>query len=317
MEGINMLTSVIMTAFNAATTIEPAIRSILAQSHHELELLVCNDASTDTTAACLRSLRDPRLRICTNSQNIGPGPTRDRLLTRAKGDWITFCDADDMWQPDRIERMVAATKDDPYAVVFDDILYCHHTKEGLRPWRRMRGPNAFGAKKRRVSVPTTALVNSQRMLIKPLFSRELLESSRASHGAKAFGEDCCFLLKLLASGGQLVYVPEPLYLYRITPGSASINTSRHEMLAEVLQSAIDDFSQQPEVQEAIAKKISRVELNASYLPFLSALKEGKTRSVLRMVAQRPSFLFLFITRAIREIPYQLDRIIHGGAARFK
>jgi succinoglycan biosynthesis protein ExoO len=311
------ITSIIMAAHNAASTLSTAIESVLKQTTDDWELLICDDASSDATRRVAESFNDARIHVLHNLQNIGPGPTRDRLLTLANGNWITFCDADDMWQPDRIERMVAATKDDPYAVVFDDILYCHHTKEGLRPWRRMRGPNAFGAKKRRVSVPTTALVNSQRMLIKPFLSRELLESSRASHGAKAFGEDCFFLLKLLASGGQLVYVPEPLYLYRITPGSASINTSRHEMLAEVLRSAIGDFSWQPEVQEAHAKKIARVELNASYLPFLSALKEGKTRSVLRMVAKRPSFLFLFITRVVREIPYQLDRIIHGGAARFK
>lgn len=311
------ITSIIMAAHDAASTLSTAIESVLKQTTDDWELLICDDASSDATRSVAESFNDARIHVFHNRQNIGPGPTRDRLLRGAKGNWITFCDADDVWQPDRIERMVAATKDDPYAVVFDDILYCHHTKEGLRPWRRMRGPNAFGAKKRRVSVPTTALVNSQRMLIKPFLSRELLESSRASHGAKAFGEDCCFLLKLLASGGQLVYVPEPLYLYRITPGSASINTSRHEMLAEVLRSAIGDFSRQPEVQDALAKKIARVELNASYLLFLSALKKGKTRSVLRMAAQRPSFLFLFITRAIRELPYQLNRIIHGGAARFK
>ena len=111
--------SVIMSAFNAEATLDYAVRSILNQSHHNLELLICDDCSSDQTAAKLIEWRrDPRVRVFRSQANQGPYNIRNALLERAKGDYLTFQDADDLAHPQRIERQLIALRQSDADAVF-------------------------------------------------------------------------------------------------------------------------------------------------------------------------------------------------------
>lgn len=100
--------SVLMSAWNAESTIEASVRSILDQTWCRLELLVVDDASTDGTWALLQRLAqaDSRMRIFRNSVNVGPYVSKNIAVTQADGAWITGHDADDWAHPQRIERQV-------------------------------------------------------------------------------------------------------------------------------------------------------------------------------------------------------------------
>lgn len=102
------LISVLMPAWNAESTIEASVRSILDQTWRSLELLVVDDASTDGTWALLQRLAqaDSRMRIFRNSVNVGPYVSKNIAVTQAEGAWITGHDADDWAHPQRIERQV-------------------------------------------------------------------------------------------------------------------------------------------------------------------------------------------------------------------
>lgn len=102
--------SVIVSAFNAQSTVLSSVRSILDQDHLNLEVLVCDDASTDGTQAVVRELvlEDRRVRAFRSLGNQGPYNVRNHLLRVATGDLITFHDADDIAFPDRISLQVAA-----------------------------------------------------------------------------------------------------------------------------------------------------------------------------------------------------------------
>jgi glycosyltransferase involved in cell wall biosynthesis len=100
------LVSIIMPAYNCEHYIGQAITSILNQSYSNVELLVCDDGSTDKTLEVIKSFDDSRIKIFINEANIGNLKTRNRLFELAKGEFIAVQDADDWSSEDRIELQV-------------------------------------------------------------------------------------------------------------------------------------------------------------------------------------------------------------------
>lgn len=95
--------SVLMPAYNTAGYIEAAIDSVLNQSETDLELVVIDDGSTDGTGEQVRAFSDPRLRYFYR-RNQGVAASRNTGLQLAKGEFIAFLDADDLWHPRKLER---------------------------------------------------------------------------------------------------------------------------------------------------------------------------------------------------------------------
>ncbi|MEO4041222.1 glycosyltransferase family A protein [Hoeflea sp. CAU 1731] len=97
------LVSVIIAAFNSAETINYALGSILNQTYRHIEILVCDDDSCDDTLDILRQyVADPRVRVFKSNSNQGPYNIRNQMISEAKGEVITFHDADDIALPHRI-----------------------------------------------------------------------------------------------------------------------------------------------------------------------------------------------------------------------
>lgn len=103
------LVSVIVPAHNTQKLLESAIRSLLAQTWRNLEILAVNDASTDATAETLHRLaaQDPRIKVLTHSRNTGPYAARTTALAEARGEFVTCHDSDDWAHPQRIEKQAA------------------------------------------------------------------------------------------------------------------------------------------------------------------------------------------------------------------
>jgi glycosyltransferase involved in cell wall biosynthesis len=98
--------SVIIPVYNTERFIEPAIESVLAQSFTDYEVLIIDDGSSDSSIArCLR-FEDVRLKIIRQS-NRGLAGARNTGIRRARGEYVAFLDADDLWEPDKLARHVA------------------------------------------------------------------------------------------------------------------------------------------------------------------------------------------------------------------
>ena len=95
--------SVLIIVHNRAGTIGAAVRSVLAQSFADLELVVVDDGSTDNTAEVVGSFTDPRLRLVRTSPNQGIPLARNRALAEARGRYIAWLDSDDVCHPERIQ----------------------------------------------------------------------------------------------------------------------------------------------------------------------------------------------------------------------
>lgn len=100
------LISVIVPVYNSEQTIERSVRSIIEQTYTDIEIVVIDDGSTDTTGQRLDelSLMDERLRVI-HIENRGEAHARNIGLGKTTGDYIMFCDADDYMHPDMIEKM--------------------------------------------------------------------------------------------------------------------------------------------------------------------------------------------------------------------
>ncbi|HVJ09355.1 MAG TPA: glycosyltransferase [Acidisarcina sp.] len=106
------LTSVVIPAYNAERFIERTLRSALQQTYSNLQVIVVDDGSTDTTRAIAEAIAatDDRVEIIT-IPNGGVAKARNAGLNRATGEFVAFLDADDLWHPTKIERQVAAAND--------------------------------------------------------------------------------------------------------------------------------------------------------------------------------------------------------------
>jgi glycosyltransferase involved in cell wall biosynthesis len=107
------LVSVLMPAFNAEKFIYEAINSILNQDYSRWELLILNDASTDRTAEVLAGFTDPRIKVFQHSENRGYLLSCNELFEKAKGDFITFLDADDVSPANRLSLCLKEFESNP------------------------------------------------------------------------------------------------------------------------------------------------------------------------------------------------------------
>ena len=116
------LVSVIMPTYNCGRFIAESIRSVLAQTYTHFELLIVDDCSTDNTAEVVASFEDLRIHYQKNEQNTGAALTRNKALRAAKGRYIAFLDADDLWAPEKLEKQVAFMEQHRYAFSYTDYI---------------------------------------------------------------------------------------------------------------------------------------------------------------------------------------------------
>lgn len=309
MIGSSRLVSVIVPVYNGRKTVERAVSSVLSGTHANVQIVICDDASTDGTYELLSAVGDPRITLLRNLSNLGPGMSRERAIMASAGTWITFLDCDDCWTPSRLEALLSATDDDPYVVVFDDIMMCHQVSLDIRPFRRVYGRHAFGATEGKpVDVTPAQWASSAQFVMQPLIHRLALTSSGVHHTNRGFQEDTEFFLRLISSGFKLRYVPQANYLYRITPGSLSSTSRPGAQTRAMLEEILPLFVHDEDMRRALQRKID-------YRRFTSALRSGRVLEALRLGSRDPSFPLELIQRVSKLTHYHCSRLANGAPKR--
>jgi teichuronic acid biosynthesis glycosyltransferase TuaG len=113
--------SIIMPAYNAEKFIEESIESVINQTYANWELLIVDDGSTDATKNRIESFckQDGRIK-CFRQPNGKQGKARNLALSQARGEYIAFLDADDLWLPEKLELQLVEIKEKNVALVFSD-----------------------------------------------------------------------------------------------------------------------------------------------------------------------------------------------------
>lgn len=125
------LISIVTPCYNSAAYIEATVNSILNQSITDWELLLVDDGSSDDTVQIITQLAasDNRITFFQQPQNLGPAAARNRGIEQAKGSYLTFIDADDLWFPEFLERSLEAAQ--THAFVFSSY---QRLDENLQPY---------------------------------------------------------------------------------------------------------------------------------------------------------------------------------------
>ena len=112
-EHIEGLCSVIMPTYNSEKYIEIAIRSVLAQTYGDIELIVVDDCSSDNTTYILEKLTClySRIKYFKLDKNSGCAYARNFGLEKSQGEYIAFLDSDDSWTKDKLAKQIAVLKD--------------------------------------------------------------------------------------------------------------------------------------------------------------------------------------------------------------
>ncbi len=99
--------SIVIPAYNRASSIRIAVESVLRQTFTDFELLVVDDGSTDGTMEALEGVTDPRLKRLANPRNMGASAARNTGIRAARAEWVAFHDSDDEWLPLKLEKQMA------------------------------------------------------------------------------------------------------------------------------------------------------------------------------------------------------------------
>lgn len=97
--------SVVIPLYNKVSTVERAVRSVLAQTVQDFELIVVNNGSTDGSEKIVEGIHDPRIKLL-SQDNQGVSMARNRGVMAAKSKWVAFLDADDEWRPTFLETVM-------------------------------------------------------------------------------------------------------------------------------------------------------------------------------------------------------------------
>ena len=215
--------SVIIPVYNGVPHLQECLRAVLAQDHSDFEVLCVDDGSTDMSWEILEDAaeREPRLRIV-HQTNQGASAARNRGLDMARGELITFVDADDLVEPRMLSVLESALT--AYGA---DIAVGHKWVEkggGLKPRPQKLPAGPVDASRRSALQGLLGMVAPHAKLFRKLF----LEEHQLGFREGITYEDHVHWVRTLAAAPQVVVCEEFLYTYRRLPGSVSAAERRLE-----------------------------------------------------------------------------------------
>ncbi len=110
--------TVVIPTYNRAELLKEAIRSVLAQTFKDFELIIVDDHSTDHTKDSVALFDDERIKYMVNDRNKGGAGARNAGIFKAKGEWVAFLDADDVWLPQKLDLLYTKIHEVDHATGF-------------------------------------------------------------------------------------------------------------------------------------------------------------------------------------------------------
>lgn len=209
------LVSIIVPVHNAGAYIEKTIETVKAQTYSQWELLLVDDCSTDDSRQKIRSFvqeNDRQIRLIEKTCNEGAARARNTGIDAARGRYIAFLDADDLWSPDKLQKELAFMKEKQAAFVFS--AYEFGDEKGAGTGKIVSVPpklTYFKALSRTVIFTTTVLLDTDKT------GHDLIRMPDVK------SEDTATWWKILRNGFTAYGLNEVLAIYRRPANSLSSN----------------------------------------------------------------------------------------------
>lgn len=212
-----MILSILIPAYNVEKYIIECLDSICSQiNSSEIEVIVVNDGSTDQTPSLLNNYKSPYVRIL-NQENLGIGPTRNRLLSEAKGRYIWFVDGDDKIEIRSIETILNYIRNKRFDIL--ELSYSLLTSDQEKiPGRIYKGSFASG-----IDFVENGYYDNT--VWSKIIRRGIIIKSGIHFETLITGEDFVFSFKLMATCKRVECNPISTYLYRCREDSVCSNRS--------------------------------------------------------------------------------------------
>ncbi|MGE8034304.1 glycosyltransferase family 2 protein [Lysinibacillus sp. NPDC093692] len=216
--GSEILVTVIIPVYNAAPYLKKCLASICQQTLKLIEIIAINDGSTDDSLSILHqlALQDQRI-IIHNQSNGGVSHARNIGINEARGQYVTFVDADDWIEPSMLERLYSAIQETE-----TEIAKCDVFVDGKNDGNRLNYPSTanelFDSQKCLHLLFTEFHEKHFGFACCKLYSKAFLDQFGIRFEEDMnFSEDVLFITKAITKSKTICYVPQQLYHYNVLP----------------------------------------------------------------------------------------------------
>lgn len=247
--------SIIVPIYNAEKYLNKCIKSLINQTKKELEFILVNDGSTDSSEEIIKSYKDKRIKYFKN-KNQGIGKTRNFGIKQAKGKYIMFLDSDDYLATNACEELFSKAEKDNLDLVINNFYRVEEETE----------------KKVEVIIPefkNTTLKENKRLLLdvnlapwNKLYKSELLKKNKIKFVENLKYEDAPFVIEVMDKARKVGYLNKYLNYYVIHKNSeTTVRDERIFDIIEIVDKIRNYFSKRKEFTETVDKLSVRILTN--------------------------------------------------------
>lgn len=313
-----MTVSVVLCTYNGAKYLAAQIDSIISQTYPVDEIVVQDDGSTDETMEILRhySGLHPNIKVYQNEMTLGVNNSFLSATERASGDYISWCDQDDIWHPDKISRqMELLLNSEVMCVCHSSYLFYGET-----------APDSFSELEYDHRIPNNGL---ERILFTGcmsghtmMFKRELFQYAISSIPGpifpvlfQTFFYDTVFSI-VANSYGKIPYIAEPLALHRRFESCVTYKSENRQLKrTRSLNNAVDcivrnlNLARRRKLKEKVVLRFDNMTKLLSFLPET----DGSKRALKIIKAYKSPLSFLLFPI---EIIRNRDRVFYSKEKNF-
>jgi len=214
------MVSVLLAVYNGERYLRRSIESVLNQTYEDFELLIGFNGTIDKSKEIVSDFKDKRIKIFDYGMNAGKSKTLNKMIKKAKGDWIAIQDDDDIWLPKKLEIQMEIAKKEEHDVIGSRIFYCNELD-------RITGmPNISLNHEEIVSRSLNG--DNQIPNTSAIFKKSDAKDVDYWDESLAGIEDFDFWLKLIKKGCIFVNVKKQLVLHRVHDKS-NFNTNTYNV----------------------------------------------------------------------------------------
>ena len=215
--------SIITPVYNAARWLPETLASVRAQTFTDWEQILVDDGSTDDSVRFIEAAacEDARFRLLRTAQNQGPCVARSLAIATARGRFIAFLDADDLWLPEKLSRSLSWMQEHGHEFIYHDYRCISH--DGKHVGALVKGPEELNMRSLHTRRGTGCLT--------VVLDRQKIIDFRFPNIAPHHAEDFCAWLQLIREGHTGHRLPADLARYRLSPNSRSANKLKSAMNA--------------------------------------------------------------------------------------
>jgi succinoglycan biosynthesis protein ExoO len=302
--------TIIIPSYCAEATLLRAVRSALDQTMRNIEVIVVDDASTDSSWELISALlrADPRLRAIRNKRNCGKPIGMNRAIALARGDWLAVLDADDWYHVDRLAALVALAEARCADMAADNQVFFDGAAGKFAGTAWPQGKTDWALSFDDFLIGSNAYRTFNLGMLKPVLRTEFIRRTSLSYEQRARnGQDFFYLLQFFLSGGKAVVTDMTYYYYTQPFGAISRQWSHPARRRYDFQTAYDINQRYlaaaapmltPRQAARLRKRNSRLRSLEYYYQAKECLAGGDIGGAIAGVARQPAMLGYVLRRLV-------------------